>query len=312
MTQQLAESSSVEAIAANVYKLKILFVNAYLIGTPENAAGSWVLVDTGLPKTHGRVLRVAAEIFGANRAPSAIVLTHGHFDHAGSALELAEHWNVPILAHHLEMPYLTGKSDYAPQDPTVGGALAQMSRAFSHSGYNFGELVKQLPADGEIPEMSGWKYVHTPGHTNGHISVFREADRVLIAGDALATMNQDSWVSNVTEKQEFHRPPSPLTPDWTAARESVEKLASLEPKVVAAGHGKPFTAADTADQLRRFANTFTAPPHGRYVNQPAVADETGIVAVPPPVPDPKLRIAAGIGIAAAAGIAISALARRRN
>lgn len=316
MTKQLAEnsaqSSSVETIADAVHKLKILFVNAYLIGTPENGAGSWVLVDTGLPKTYGRTLRVAAELFGANRAPSAIVLTHGHFDHAGSALELAEEWNVPIYAHHLEMPYLTGKSDYAPQDPTVGGALAQMSRVFPHSGYNFGERVKQLPENGEIPEMSGWQFIHTPGHTAGHISLFRETDRTLIAGDALATLNQDSWVSNVTEKQEFHRPPSPLTPDWTAARESVEKLAALEPRVVAAGHGKPFTDANTAEQLRQFSDTFAAPSHGRYVPVPATADERGIINVPPPVPDPKLRIAAGVGIAAAAGIAISALARKRN
>lgn len=313
MTKQLtADSSTAFAIADGVYALKILFVNAYFVHATENQNGSWVLVDAGLPKTHGRILRAAAEIFGKDRKPAAIVLTHGHFDHAGAALELAKHWNAPIYAHRLEMPFLTGKSDYPPQDPTVGGALAQMSRFFSHSGFDFGDLVRELPEDGELDEMPGWKFVHTPGHTAGHVSLFREKDRVLLAGDALATMNQDSWVSNVTEKPELHRPPSPLTTDWRAARESVEKLAALEPNVVAAGHGKPFTGASTAQQLKSFAESFEPPAHGRYVESPAISDETGLVAVPPPVADPKLRIAIGVGVAAAAGIAISRLARRRK
>ena len=56
---------------------------------------------------------------GAGAPPEAIVLTHGHFDHAGSALQLAEYWDVPIYAHRLEMPYLTGKADYPPPDPTI-------------------------------------------------------------------------------------------------------------------------------------------------------------------------------------------------
>ncbi|MGI9035980.1 MAG: MBL fold metallo-hydrolase, partial [Pyrinomonadaceae bacterium] len=99
--------------ATGVRHLKILFVNAYFVDTPENASGSWVLVDAGIPLSESKIKSSAENFYGKNARPSAIVLTHGHFDHAGAALALANYWNVPIYAHHLEMPYLTGKSDFA-------------------------------------------------------------------------------------------------------------------------------------------------------------------------------------------------------
>ncbi len=291
-------------VADGVYHTKIVFVGAYFVDVPET--DSWVLVDTGLPFSHGRIVKAAQSRYGEKK-PAAIVLTHGHFDHAGAALSLAETWNVPIFAHRLEMPYLTGKSDYPPQDPTMGGAIAQMARMFPHGGYDFGRHVVVLPeSGGAIPELPAWKILHTPGHTAGHISLWRESDRTLIAGDALATMNLDSWVSNITEKQEFCRPAAPFTTDWQAARRSVELLADLEPFAVGAGHGKPITGADTAQRLKKFAREFEPPAHGRYVNSPAICDENGVVSVPPPATD-YVKIAVGT---TAAAFVIAALARR--
>ena len=187
-----------------------------------------------------------------------------------------------------------------------------MSRLFPHGGYDFGTRIHSIPENSEIEEMRGWRVVHTPGHTAGHISLFREADKTLLAGDALATMNQDSWISNVTEAKEFCRPPAPFTPDWTAARRSVETLADLEPNAVAAGHGQPITGAGTAEQLKRFARSFTAPAHGRYVVQPAIANEEGIVKLPPPVADPVRQILIGGAIAAGGAITFGLLKRRRG
>lgn len=312
MLEKQSLENGLETVAAGVFHLKIVFVNAYFVDTPENAPGSWVLVDTGIPYSGGRIARFAERVYGAGARPSAIILTHGHFDHAGAALSLAENWNVPIYAHLLEMPYLTGKSDYPPQDPTVGGALAQMSRLFPHSAYDFGMRVSPLPLSGEIDEMRGWRVIHTPGHTAGHISLFRESDKTLLAGDALATMNQDSWISNITEERRFNRPPAPFTTDWTAARHSVETLADLEPNVVAAGHGQPITGADTARQLKKFAENFTAPAHGRYAAQPAIADETGVVVLPLPVADPVRQALIGGAVLAGGALAIGLLKRRRD
>lgn len=292
-------------VAEGVYHTKILFVGAYFVDTPET--NSWILVDTGLPMSQGRIKKAAQARYG-DRKPSAIVLTHGHFDHAGAAAALAGEWNVPIYAHQLEMPYLTGKSDYPPQDSSMGGAIAQMARAFPHSGYDFGRRVVMIPNSGGLAELPGWKILHTPGHTAGHISLWRERDRTLIAGDALATMNLDSWISNITEKQEFCRPAAPFTTNWQAAQRSVELLAELEPNAVGAGHGKPIIGSNTAQQLKEFSRNFEPPRYGRYVSNPAITDETGVVALPPPVID-YYKIAAG---AVAATLVLTTVARRSN
>ncbi len=312
MLEKQSAQTEFETVAQGIRHLKIVFVNAYFVDTPENGASSWVLVDTGMPYRGSRIKSHAEKLYGAGAKPSAIILTHGHFDHAGSALNLAAEWEVPIYAHHLEMPYLTGKSDYPPQDPSVGGALAQMSRVFPHGGYDFGTRVYPINSDNTIDEMRGWRVIHTPGHTAGHVSLFRESDKTLLAGDALATMDLDSWTSNVTEKKEFCRPPSPFTTDWTAARRSVEKLAELAPKTVAAGHGQPISGANTAQLLKEFAQNFTAPKHGRYVNQPAITDEKGIVALPPPVADPVRQVLIGAGALAVGGLFLRKLSKRRS
>jgi glyoxylase-like metal-dependent hydrolase (beta-lactamase superfamily II) len=294
-----------------IVRVPVVFVNAYLVdlnpGVPDDG---WMLVDTGLRGAGAvEIARATARRYG-RRGPAAIVLTHGHFDHAGSARRLARRWRAPIFAHELEMAYLTGLSDYPPPDPTVGGALAMMSRAFPHSSRDLRPHVQPVPADGTIPSVPGWRVIHTPGHTLGHISLWRESDGVLLAGDALATMDQESWTKSVTMPVELRWPPAPLTTDWNAARESVLRLAALGPCAIATGHGVPFTAPHIAEALDTFAECFRAPAHGRYVARPVLADRRGIVELPPPVPDPVGRLLRGAAASAAlAAFVIGARAR---
>src|SRR5687768_16996515 len=127
---------------------------------------------------------MAKDIFGAESKPSSIILTHGHFDHVGALASLLEEWDVPVYAHEQELPYLTGQSSYPPPDPSVGGGLiSTMSFLFPAGPIDVGQYVKSLPFDNTIPELPGWKFIHTSGHAPGHISLFREHDKVLIAGD---------------------------------------------------------------------------------------------------------------------------------
>ena len=241
------------------------------------------------------------------------MLTHGHFDHAGSAARLANHWHVPILAHELELPYLTGRSDYPPPDPTVGGALAMMSRTFPFGSIDLGGLVRPFDQDGLIAALPGWRALHMPGHTAGHVSLFREADRTLLAGDALATMNQDSWIANVTMDRELRWPPAPLTTDWAAATASIHKLAALKPRSIAAGHGLPIVGDAATSALENFAAGFAPPADGRYVRQPARTDESGVVSLPPPPPDPVGGALRGATVAAAlTGVALAIRRRQRS
>jgi glyoxylase-like metal-dependent hydrolase (beta-lactamase superfamily II) len=271
-----------------------------------------VLADTGLPGFSGSIRRRIERRFGTNSRPEAIILTHGHWDHAGSAMELSKAWDVPIFAHPLELPYLTGKSDYAPKDPAVGGMISVMGRFFPSSGYDFGDRVKALPEDGAVPGLPEWCWIHTPGHTHGHVSLFRERDRVLLAGDAITTVNQDRVYGMILRTPEFYRPPAPFTVDWIEAEKSIARLALLRPRVVGAGHGWPIQGPNTADQFREFAISFHRPARGRYTEFPVRADEDGIVALPPPVPDRVARTAAALALGSVAALLIAYQLKRRG
>jgi glyoxylase-like metal-dependent hydrolase (beta-lactamase superfamily II) len=105
--------------------------------------------------------------------------------------------------------------------------------------------------------MPGWTLLHTPGHTPGHVSFFREADRTLIVGDAFCTTPAESFfAANFTQPAELHGPPSYFTSDWQAAKSSVRQLSGLLPTVVAPGHGKPLSGPQVASALRALADDF--------------------------------------------------------
>src|SRR5690606_35745135 len=120
---------------------------------------------------------------GTSNPPEFILLTHGHFDHVGALESLLEDWKVPVYAHALELPYLRGKSGYPPPDPAIGGgAMAYMSWAYPVKSVALGDKVMAIDADASLPGFPEWKVIHTPGHSPGHISLFRDTDKVLIAG----------------------------------------------------------------------------------------------------------------------------------
>ena len=306
-TDEIEESGRPLFGAHGVRRVQTLFVNSYLVAS---TLGRWVLVDAGLPGFKGLIKRRASRYYQGLR-PDAIILTHGHFDHIGSALELAQEWDVPVYCHRLELPYLTGRSDYPPQDPTIGGAIAFLSRGFPHSGHDFGDRIQALPSDGSVPALPEWRWVHTPGHTPGHVSLFRERDRALIAGDAVVSMDLDSWTTQVTHRRELSRPPAPLTTDWQAARHSLQMLAGLDPLLLFTGHGAPLYGTRVPTELARLAQDLEIPANGRYGYRAALADESGVISVPPPVRDPLPKRLLGLAALSLGAIAYRKLRGRR-
>lgn len=151
--------------------------------------------------------------------------------------------------------------------------------------------------------MPEWQWVHTPGHAPGHVSLFRERDRALIAGDAVTTTRQESVFAVATQKQELNGPPAYFTIDWEKARRSVVSLASLRPTLIATGHGTPMSGPQATRQLMTLARDFdnrSRPPRGRYVNAPAITNEHGVVSLPPPPRSGGVRWGMLSGVAAAA------------
>ena len=202
-------------------------------------------------------MRAVERRFGPGSRPAAIVLTHGHFDHAGSSAALADAWGVPILAHAVEIPYLTGQAHYPAFDLSSPGFFTRIARFFPTSTVDLGTRVAVLELERGLPGLADWEGIETPGHTPGHVAFFRRGDGVLLAGDAVTTMNLDSFLDTITKRQAVCRPPVPATSNWKQARRSVELLAGLRPSVIAAGHGAPMR--DAADGLTRLAQNFVAP-----------------------------------------------------
>ena len=265
-----------EVLPDLAYK-RLSIVNVAFFGLAGAGNGNWVLIDAGIPGTTEAIESAAEDRFGKDARPAAIILTHGHIDHIGALEHLAARWDVPIYAHELEQPYLNGTAAYPPPDTHVGnGIMPSMARLFPRGPFNFSKWLQPLPADGRVPEMPGWQWLATPGHSPGHVSLWRAADKTLIAGDAFITTNQESAYAVATQKEELHGPPMYFTPDWQSARKSVERLAALEPEIALTGHGRAMRGRNMQRALHTLARDFdriALPENGKYVQNPARAED---------------------------------------
>jgi glyoxylase-like metal-dependent hydrolase (beta-lactamase superfamily II) len=260
------ESGNGYPLTDDIYYYTNQIVNVIFVGKdPDN----WVMIDAGMPKSARELKEVAEKRYGKGSRPKAILLTHGHFDHIGSVVDLIKEWNVTVYAHRLEFPYLTGKTAYPDPDTTVeGGMLAKMSFLYPHEPIDIHEALLPLPTGGTVPMLPHWEWIHTPGHSPGHVSFFRAEDKTLIAGDAFITVRADSFYKVLLQKEEVNGPPRYLTIDWNAAYHSVVKLAKLNPERVITGHGKAMHGQALRDGLQRLAeqfNTIAVPEHGKYI-----------------------------------------------
>ncbi|MGN6420189.1 MAG: MBL fold metallo-hydrolase [Pseudobacter sp.] len=261
-------SGSTREVAPDIAYYTNQIVNLVMIGP---RAGPWVLIDTGMPKSAKSILKAVEERFGEDVPPVAIILTHGHFDHVGNVVDLVSEWNVPVYAHPMEFPFLTGKEAYPEPDTTVeGGLLAKISSIYPNEPIDISDVLQVLPAGGIVPHLAEWRWLHVPGHSPGQVALFRERDRVLISADAFITVKQDSMYRVLVQKEEICGPPVYLTTDWALAHASVSRLAALDPQIVISGHGTAMEGEELKQGLVRLVNNWkeeAVPDHGKWVKE---------------------------------------------
>lgn len=267
----LPTTSRPKEIASGVYCLEvgkgITRSNVYFV----RSGSSWVLIDTGSARCDREIQAAAISLFGVNRPSSAILLTHDHPDHAGSASELARRWGCLVYVHPDELALATTdfshffsivKGYASPLDTWVILPLMRLMPTRHEallSKSSFKDVVRAFDPGAGVPGLPDWECIHSPGHSPGHVSFFREVDRVLITGDAILTVHLNSVWSFLRwglgrNKQRLSGPPWSTTWNWRAAKMSVATLAQLDPLVLACGHGLPMSGPGTASALRAFAD----------------------------------------------------------
>ncbi|HEY2141757.1 MAG TPA: MBL fold metallo-hydrolase [Solirubrobacteraceae bacterium] len=188
-------------------------INVYLVGD--------VLIDAATRQAEKRIMRQIA-----GRTVSAHALTHVHPDHQGASHALCERLGIPLWCGQDDVPAMeTAGGVAAPNAPKLITAFQE--RFWIGPPHPVARALK------EGDEVAGFTVLETPGHSRGHVSFWRERDRVLILGDVLNNMNL------LTALPGLHEPPSFFTPDPVRNRESARRLAELRPSLACFGHGPP-------------------------------------------------------------------------
>ncbi len=184
-------------------------INVYVVGD--------VLVDAGTPAARRRILR---ELDGATVCTH--VVTHAHPDHFGSSHAVCETLGLPLWAGELDAEAIETATPVA-SDTKAGRFLAKGKMPPAHP------VARRLR---EGDEVAGFTVLDVPGHSPGHIALWREQDRTLIAGDVFFN------------RPRLGSPPDFLTVDPERNRASMRRLAELRPALALFGHGPPLRDPD--------------------------------------------------------------------
>lgn len=233
-------------VADGVHRLEHAYVNVYVV----EQEGRLLVVDTGLPATW-QVLGEALRRLGHRPSDvAAVVLTHAHFDHTGSAARMQARLGVPIWLHEEDFTIAAHPYRYAHENaraiyplryPRSLRVLASMTAAGALRVRGVEGLRPLRPGE-ELPVPGGPQVIFTPGHTFGHCALHLADRDALITGDALVTL--DPYTG--------HRGPQIIagaaTADSALALASLDRLVSCDSgsTVLLPGHGEPWSGGVAA------------------------------------------------------------------
>ena len=192
---------------------------AYALEAPDGLT----IIDASIRGAGAKIIR---QLAAAGRKPTdvkRIVITHAHPDHIGGLKQLQHLTGAPVITSAGERDVIEGKTIMMPH------------RQIWRETVLVGQVVEE-----EDTISGGLVVLHTPGHTLEHLSFWLPDQRILLCGDVM--MN----VVGLT------LPIAPFTVDMGLVRQSIGRLAELEPAVLCFGHGTPLVQ-DAAEKLKLFA-----------------------------------------------------------
>jgi glyoxylase-like metal-dependent hydrolase (beta-lactamase superfamily II) len=208
-------------LADDLYQLK---------GWPKNAINVYVvgdvLIDAATRQAEKRIMRQIA-----GKTITAHTLTHVHPDHQGSSHAICEKLGIPLWCGQSDVPAME-----IPGSVTSGNAPRLIASFQERFWVGPPHPVARVLSEGD--EVAGFSVLETPGHTPGHLSFWRERDRVLIVGDVLTNMNPMTGLTGL------HEPLAFATPDPARNRACARRLAELRPALACFGHGPPLRDPD--------------------------------------------------------------------
>src|SRR6476659_1830749 len=237
---------AVEKVADGVWLLRGDCRGAMNVYFLEDGDGV-VQFDAGTKAMRKKAKAAAGELGGLKR----VVLGHAHADHRGTA----PYMDVPVLCHPDERADAESDAAIAPYMD-----LSQLPVAWVRWLYPFllrrwdGGAVRIADTVIEGDEVAGFRVIHFPGHAPGLIGLWRESDRVALVSDVVYFVDSAQLKALPGGEASF------LHPSWAwghqEAKESVRKLAALEPKVVGAGHAEPLRGETLRKTLERAAEKY--------------------------------------------------------
>lgn len=218
-------------LVGNIYGIltQFGFLNSYVLKLDDGLA----LIDIGLDAKHvDRVFDGLKEFSWSPGDIKHVLITHAHYDHCGGLAELQRRINVTTYAHRLDAPIIRGEQSVHFADPKdLSGLPRLMYSAMSRN------LPTTTPArvdvdlnDNESLDAiyEGLQVVHLPGHSYGQVGFWLSNEKMLLGGDVM-----------MHTPFRLTMPIRAVSPDWSAAKESIRRVGGMGVDALFLGHGKP-------------------------------------------------------------------------
>ena len=207
-----------------------------------------VQFDAGTKAMSKATKAAADELGGVKR----IVLGHGHADHRGTAPSMG----VPVQCHPDEVADAEDEAaiDSYMEISTLPALRARLAYPLLLRRWDGGPVQ----IDGTVSEgdrVAGFEVVEFPGHARGLIGLWRESDRVALVSDVIYLLDSVK-LGKPLPPGEASVPHPAWAWDHAKAKQSVRKLAALDPAVVGAGHAEPLVADSLRETLERAAEKY--------------------------------------------------------